>query len=200
MLKKSLSFVLVAVLAVAFMAGCAKAPQELVDSAKAALQAAQASEANRYLAQEFNAIQDSLNKAMTEIETQNSKFALTRSYKNAQTLLDGVVTAANGLNEKVAARKEEVKNEATQKLTTLQTALEDAKKLWKKAPRGKEGREVLNAMQTELNGVEASFADVNTLLTNGDFLSALEKVDAGLKKVQSISEELNTAIAKKAGR
>jgi len=184
------------VFALALMAGCAKVPQETVDAAKAAVEAAKAAEADRYLADQFNAAQDSLNAAMAEIETQNSKFALTRNYDRAKAQLESAISAANAAKDGVAAKKEEVRAEAATLLTSAQAAVEETKKLMAKAPRGKEGREVLEQMQTELSGVEAAWTEANNALNSGDFIGARDKAKAALDKATSLGQELQEAIAK----
>jgi len=193
--KTFLSIVALA-FALALLAGCAKVPQETVDAAKAAVEAAKAAEADRYLADQFNAAQDSLNAAMAEIETQNSKFALTRNYDRAKALLESAMKAANAAKDGVAAKKEEVKAEAQNLLTSAQAAVEETKKLMAKAPRGKEGKQMLEQMQAELSGVEASWAEANNALSSGDFMGARDKAQAALDKATSLSQELNEAIAK----
>jgi len=193
-------FVLVVIVALtALFIGCAKPPQAEVDAAKAALEAAKAVEADRYVASAFKAAKDSLNAATAEIEVQNGKFALTRNYKKAAALLTAAVQLANDAKDKTAAKKEEVKAEATQLVTDLQTALADAKKLIKKAPRGKEGRAALEAMQEELKVVEASGAEVPAIIEKGDFLTARDTLKADLQKVNSIIDEVKQAMTK-AGR
>lgn len=179
---------------------CAKMPQETVDAAKAALEAARAAEANRYVADEFNALQDTLNAAMAEIEAQNSKFALTRNYDKAKAMLESVVANAQTVAANAATAKEETRLRVQESLAQLNTLMEDTKKLMGKAPRGKEGKAALEAMQDEMTVVEASINEINTLVSNGDFLGAENKVKAGIAKVQSINDELNAAIAKKSGR
>jgi hypothetical protein len=179
------------------LAGCAKAPQELVDTAKAALDAAKAVEADRYVADQFNAAQDSLNAAMAEIEAQGSKFALTRNYGRATKLLEATVATANSAKDAAAAAKEQVRVEAQDLMTQAQAAVEEAKGLMAKAPRGKEGRAVLEQMQSELAAVETSITEATTAMSNNDFLTARDKLKAGMEKANSISEELKQAIGKK---
>jgi hypothetical protein len=193
---KTFLSVVALVFALALLAGCAKAPQETVDAAKAAVEAAKAAEADRYLADQFNAAQDSLNAAMAEIETQNSKFALTRNYDRAKALLESAISTANAAKDGVAAKKEEVKAEAQNLLTSAQAAVEETKKLMAKAPRGKEGRQALEQMQAELSGVESSLAEANNALSAGDFLGARDKAKAAMDKATSLGQELNEAIAK----
>lgn len=200
MLRKYFFLALGLLLALALVTGCAKPPQQAVDAAKAALDAAQQAEANRYLANEFKAAQDSLNAALAEIEAQNSKFALTRNYDKAAKLLESATTLANNITSQVDAKKAEVKAAAEQMVVDLQTGLTEAKALLKKAPKGKEGKEVLEAIKGELTTVENSLVEVTDLMTKGDFMGAKDKLMAGMQKVNSIKEELNQAIAKKAGK
>jgi hypothetical protein len=190
-------FVLVVVIALsALFIGCAKPPQAEVDAAKAALDAAKAVEADRYVAGVFKAAKDSLNAATAEIEAQNGKFALTRNYKKAAAMLTSATQLANEAKDKTAAKKEEVKAEAEKLVTDVQTAIADAKKLIKKAPRGKEGKAALEAMQEELKAVEASVAGVPDVIVKGDFLGARDTLNAGLQKVNSIIDEVKQAMAK----
>jgi len=200
MLSKNLLLTVVTVVLLMLVIGCAKPPQQELDAAKAVLTAAKDAEADRYMPAEFNAAQDSLNAAMTEIETQKSKFALTRNYGHAKQLLDAATKAATAAKDNVAAKKEEVKAEAEKLVADADAAMAEATALLKKAPKGKEGREALEAIQGELAAVETSMVDAKTQLANGDFLSARDKVSAGLQKINSIKEELNQAIAKKKGR
>jgi hypothetical protein len=197
MSKKRFLLTLGVVVVLSLVIGCAKAPQQEVDAAKAALEAAKTAEGDRYLPDLYNAAQDTLNAALAEIETQNSKFALTRNYGKAKQLLASALNLSNQVSADVAAKKEEVKADVAQKLTDLNTSIADTKALLKKAPRGKEGREILEAMTSDLTTVENSTADVNALVEKGDFLAAKDKVNAALAKVNSIKEELTNAIAKK---
>lgn len=175
---------------------CAKMPQEELDAANAAVEAAKSVEAQRYLAADFNALQDSLNKAMTMIETQKSKFSLFRSYKDAKALLTEVTAMAGTLKDNAIIRKEEVKNEVQATLAETNTLITEVKTLITKAPRGKEGKAALEAIQTDLAGVETALTEVETLVTNGDYMTAQEKVNAAKEKTNSLKAELEEAIAK----
>ncbi|HEX9654003.1 MAG TPA: DUF4398 domain-containing protein [bacterium] len=188
---------LVTVFFMALVIGCAKAPQQEIDAAKAALDAAKTGEADRYAADEFNAAQDSLDAAMAEIDQQNAKFALTRNYGKAAQLLKSATDAANAAAVAVAANKEQVKTEATDLVGQAQTAVSDAKALLAKAPKGKEGKAALEAIQADLSAVETSLGEASTALTNGDFLTARDKAKAALDKANSLKDELQQAISKK---
>ncbi len=181
----------------ALLSGCAKAPQQVVDAANAALQAAEEAQANLYVPDLYNAAKDSLNAAMEEINAQGSKFALTRNYGRAQQLLEAATKAANDAQAAVAVKKEEVKAEAQNLMAQAQTAMEETKNLLAKAPKGKEGKEVLEQMQAELSGAETALTEATGAMDSGDFIGARDKVKAALEKANSLNQELADAISKK---
>jgi hypothetical protein len=186
---------LVAILAL--LSGCAKAPQQVVDAANTALQAAEEAQANLYVPDLYNAAKDSLNAAMEEINAQGSKFALTRNYGRAQQLLEAATKAATDAQAAVAVKKEEVKAEAQNLMAQAQTAMEETKNLLAKAPKGKEGKEVLEQMQAELSGAETALTEATGAMDSGDFIGARDKVKAALEKANSLNQELADAISKK---
>jgi hypothetical protein len=191
--KKTMVFGLVMLALVAFM-GCAKAPQEAIDAAQAALDAAKAVEADRYAADLYNAAMDA---ALSEVQTQNGKFALTRSYGTAQTLLAAATNAANAAKDAAGANKAKVQAEAQQFLLDAQAAVNASKELLRRAPRGKETRAALEAMQTDMAAIEATLAEANTAMSSGDYLTARDKANASMSNANSIAEEIKTAMAKK---
>lgn len=197
-MKKNFFMMIAGLAAIAILAtSCAKVPQVEIDAAKAAVEAAKVAEADRYVPAEFNALQDSLNTALTIVENQKSKFALFRSYKEAKAKLLNVINLANTVKENAGIRKEQMKQEVQQKITETTTLVEEVKTLITKAPRGKEGKQVLDAIQSDLALVEASLAEVTTLVNNGDYLTAQDKVNAAKTKVEGLKAELEEAIAKK---
>jgi hypothetical protein len=200
-MKRNLIIKMMTFAAVALLfTSCAKAPEQDITNAKDSIEAAKAAEANRYVPAEFVAAQDSLNAALTLVENQKSKFALFRNYKEAKTALANVTVLADKAKEDAGIRKEEIKNEVQQSLTETQTLVQETKDLLLKAPRGKEGKEALEAIQSDLTVVEASLNEVSTLINNGDYLTAQDKVNAAKEKCGSLKSELEDAIAKKAGR
>jgi hypothetical protein len=197
-MKRNVLMTLVALAGMALLfTSCAKLPEMEMTNAKAAVDAAKAAEADRYIPAEYRAVQDSLNTAMTEVENQKSKFVLFRSYKKVTVRLNNVVALANTVKENAGIRKEEVKNQAQQTLAEATTLVTEVKDLILKAPKGKEGKEALEAISSDLALVEASLAEVATLINNGDYLTALDKVKAANDKAASLKAELEEAIAKK---
>jgi len=194
---KKLFFQISALILVAALAtSCAKPPQAELEAAKASLEAAKSVEANRYLAEEFNALQDSLNAASVAIETEKSKSFISRSYGVIAEKLVTITADADVLKSKVEERKAQVRSEVQETLVALTALIAEDKALLAKAPKGKEGKAALEAIQTDITVIEASVNEVNTLISNGDYLTAQDKVNASKAKAESIKAELEAAIAK----
>lgn len=195
-MKKTILGISALALMVLMITGCAKLPQVEMDAAKAAVESTKAVEANRYLAEEFNALQDSLNSALTSIEAEKSKFFLTRSYTTLTEKLVAITATSETLKAKTEERKAQVRTEVQEAVTAVTELISQNKELLKKAPRGKEGKAALEAIQNDITVLEASLNEVNTLVTNGDYLTAQDKINAAKAKATAINEELKAAIAK----
>ncbi len=195
---KTQSFVTTLFIGTAFLifSGCQKAPQAEIDMANAAVESARSVEANKYLAAEFIAIQDSLNAAMASIEEQNSKSALGRNYDEARRILGIVTQMAQDAVTKTDARKEELKIQNEALSAELQTLIQENKALILKAPKGKEGKAALDLISQDMAVIETTVNDAAALTANGDILSANDKLNAAKEKAVAINDELKTAIAK----
>jgi hypothetical protein len=77
---KRLALIFVAVALLAAMVGCSKPPEAEMARAGSSMAAAQAAEAETYVADLFRTANDSLNAANALKTEQDSKFALFRSY------------------------------------------------------------------------------------------------------------------------
>lgn len=198
-IKTILSFILVGLM-LTLIVGCAKAPQEKITAANAAIEAAKAVGADQYVAEKMQAAQDSLTAALAEIEGQNSKFALGRNYAKAARLLDAARSLAEEATGEIDIRREEFKNEANALWATSQTALKEAQALLKRAPRGKEGKAALDAIQQELKALETSLNEVPNLMASEDYVTARDRMSAAMEKINSIKNELQNAIKKTMGR
>lgn len=195
---KHLRIVGVVLLVMFVVMACAKAPQQAIDAAKAALDEAKQVEADRYAADQFNAAKDSLDAALAEVEKQNAKFAWFRSYGKAEKLLASVTTLAQAAKEAAVANKEKMKVEAEGLLQQADTAIKETEKLLKKAPTGKEGKAALESIKSDLETVKATLTAANDAMSKGDYLTARDKAQSCIQKANDLSNELNEAIQKKA--
>jgi hypothetical protein len=193
-MKNKLFLGLVAIMFVTVLASCDKIPQAEIDAANAALTEAQAAGAEMYVPQDYLLVKDSLNAILAKVEVQNSKFF--KKFGECKEQLVGVTALAGELNGKTAARKEEVKKELETALEEIKVVMEENNKLFAKAPKGKEGKAALEQIKAELGVIETTVGEATNMLASGDYMPALEKVNAAKEKANSILDELKAAIAK----
>ena len=193
-MKNKVLMGLAAIAMVAFLSSCGKVPQAQIDATNAAIAAAQTAEAAVYVPAEFTAVQDSMNAINADIEVQKSK--MFKKFGPAKIKLDATLALANKVAADAAAKKEEVKKEVVTVMTEIKAVIEENAALMKKAPRGKEGAAVLEAMKTDMATIEASVAEAQGMFDKGAFMDALNKVKAAKERATGINTELKEAIAK----
>jgi hypothetical protein len=170
------------------LAGCAQAPQQAIDGANAALEAARTAEAPEYAPAAWQLAQDSLSSAMTEVQAQNDKFALMRSYDEATQLLDKATQSANAAAAEAATAREEAKQRAEAVLAEAQAALDAAVAALATAPKGKGTEADLMAMKAEIEAMTASLATAREAAAGGKYLVAESSA-------QSIRDQANQIVA-----
>ena len=193
-MKNKVLMGLAAIAMVAFLSSCGKVPQEKIDATNAAIAAAQTAEAAVYVPAEFAAVQDSMKAINAAVEVQKSK--LFKKFGPISLKLDATLALANKVATDAAAKKEEVKKEVETTMATVKAIIEENTALMKKAPRGKEGAAVLEAMKTDMAAIEASVAEAQGLYDKGSYMDALNKIKAANDKANGINTELKDAIAK----
>jgi hypothetical protein len=179
--------------------GCAKAPQEEVTAARTVLDSVMVAEVEKYAPESYKAAKDSLNAALAEIETQNSKFALTRKYSKAEAQLQASQEIARRAAAEAVATKARMKAEAEDMMAQMQAGIAEAQTLIAQAPKGKGEAAALEAIKADVAALEMQATEVSNALAKEDFIAAREMAKAGLEKIQGINMELKAAIEKKMG-
>lgn len=177
---------------------CAKYPQAEVDATNLAIQDAVTAGAEMYLHEEFVAMQDSMNACMVSLEEEKSKFF--KNFDEQKTQLTAITTMATDLKAKTLVRIEELKVEIQTLITETQALVDTNKVLVQTAPKGKEGKSALEAIKGEIEVIEASLVEVNTMFQGGELLATLDKAKAAKEKAAAINAELNEVIAKFAAK
>lgn len=193
-MKNKMLMGLAAIAMVAVLASCGKVPQAEIDAANAAIESAKTAEAPVYLPAEFAAVQDSMNAINAEIEAQSSK--LLKKYGEVKVKLTETQALANQVAANAAVKKEEVKQEVEASIAAMKTVVEENKTLITKAPRGKEGAQMLEQIKAEMTTTEAAAAEAQSMYDNGSYMDALNKIKASNERAVSINTELKDAIAK----
>jgi len=173
---------------------CSKVPQVEIDQANALIEEAKIAGADIYEHDQFVALQDSMKSAMTEVETQKSKFI--KNYSSAKKQLDVINNLALNVKQETLIKIEELKVKVQKSIVDVNTLIETNKQLLLEAPKGKEGTLALNAIKGELTAIETSVEEVKVLVNEEDYLNALNAINAAKEKATSINTELNDVINK----
>lgn len=193
MKSKLIMFIALIGLTVMF-SSCAKFPQVQIDAVTAAIDSVKSVGGDVYVPEVYKALTDSLAATTAQIETEKAKWFPT--YKKEVASLDALALAAVDALAKTEARKVELKAENDALVTELKELLVTNTTLLKKAPKGKEGKEALEAIKGDLELSATSLTESDSLIVNGDILGANNKLNAVKDRLSSIKTELETAIEK----
>ncbi len=193
-MKEMMKIVALGLLVMVAFVGCSKQPTAEIDAAKAAVDAVIAEGAEKYAPEDAKKLNDDLAAAMSEIKAQEGKFM--KSYTNATAMLAKLKTDAEQLKTNLPAKKEEAKNNAMAAEDTAKTAVAEAAALLAKAPKGKGSKADIEAMRSDIKGLEESLAEVKTLIETEDYANAAAKATAIKDKAAEVSEQIKMAMEK----
>jgi peptidylprolyl isomerase len=188
------------VLAMMLLVSCAKAPEEAIQKATAALEAAKTAEADVYAPDAFKQVSDTLAAANAAKQEADGKFALTRSYAKATALLASAELLANKAIEEATAKKAAAQNEASlliaQVKAVLDTALLEIGKI-KATAANKPNLELAKLVMAK---AESTYADAQREIESGKFMKALTKLNQLAKDIPAtITSAKGTTEMEKAG-
>jgi len=187
-MKKTIAIWMAGLVVAFVLASCAKPPTQQMDAAKAAVEACKTEGADVYAKDEFKKLNDDLQAALDQVTA--------KKYKQAREMLIKVQADADALKATIPAKKEEAKNAAIAAQGEARTALDEAKALLEKAPKGKGTKADIEAFTADLKGLEDSFPEIQAAIDNGDFFGAKDKAVAIKDKATSISDQIKQAIEK----
>jgi chromosome segregation ATPase len=192
---------LTVVLAVVGLSACAKAPQEAIDQVQAAIAAAEQAEAPTYAPEAWETAQQAFNQATAEIEAQNAKFALTRSYKQASEMLAKAQQSAADAQDQAIANKEQMRLEVEGAIASIEENLAAADGLLeslatcRRRPKGFAGD--LEMMRGNIDGLRAQLADVQAKAAEESFAEAksmagglLEGLNAAVSDMENVKAKI----------
>jgi len=194
---KKIFWVLFAVMGLSLLlSGCASAPTEEITATTEALKAIETPDVNTYAPDSLKAAQDELNKALAEVKVQDEKFALTRDYKPAVALLKSAKELVEKAKTDAQANKAQAKADAEAAIAALPPIMEEATAMLAKAPRGKDTKADLEAMQNDLKLAEEAAAEANNAMFTEQYKDALAKANTAKEKAMAITEQVKAARAK----
>jgi hypothetical protein len=185
--------------ALLMLSACAQPPQEAIDGANAALESARTAEAPEYAPEAWQLAQDANSSAMAEIQAQNEKFSMLRSYDTATQLLDKATQAANAAATEATTAREEAKRNAEALIEEAQVALDAAKAALESAPRGKGTQADIMAMQAEVEAMTASLAAAREAVASGKYRAAESGATSVRDQANAIAADISQAKGKRRG-
>jgi hypothetical protein len=195
-MSKRIAVVFVVFALLAFVS-CAKPPEQEIQKANSAIEAARTTEAEEYAPDAFQVAMDTLNAANAAKTEADGKFALFRSYGKAKELFVRAEGLANEAATVAQTEKERVKAEVTELITQAQTVLDSANAALKKAPKGKGSKADIELIKNDLAAAQAGFDEGKADFDAGKYKAAKAKIEAAMQKAQAVINEIEQAKAKK---
>ncbi len=190
-MKKAIKVLLVSMVAATLLSACASQPTEELNAAKSAIDAVVSEGAEKYTPDQMQSINLKLDQAVAEIKTQDSyTFS---NYSLAKFTLSQVKEEADALKVKLAQRKEELKVAASTALTEAQAAVVEAKSMLDVAPQGKGSLADIEAMKSDVAGLETELETVAPQIDAGEYIVATEKAHAVAARAMTISNDIKAA-------
>jgi chromosome segregation ATPase len=182
-------YLLLVVFCMGLLMGCAdEFPQQEIDSAQAALDAAKNAGADQYVPDQYNAAKRQLDDALAKVEEE--KGGMFASFDEAIQMLQAATQSAEAAAAAVPAAKEKVKQEVESLLAQIPEAVETAKSMWRRAPRGKGTREALQMIKNDIDAAASQVEQVKQVHESGDYLAARQQAKSLLDKLKSLQGEL----------
>lgn len=193
-MKSSLSYLVFSVILMFMFTACSKQPAQEITAAKSAVDTVISEGAEKYASEDAKKLNADLTAAMDEIKTQDGKFM--KNYDKAKGMLAKVKADAETLKTGLAAKKEEAKKNAVASQEAAKAAIDEAKTLLSKAPKGKGSSADIEAMKADIKGIEEAFPDVQKLIDAEDYVAASDKANAMKDKAAEISGQIKQAMEK----
>ena len=144
-----------------------------------------------YTPEQLKSINNKLEEAKAELKVQEGNFF--KNYDLAKHTLAQVKSDADALKGQIAQRKEELKVAATTALSEAVAALTEAKAMLEVAPQGKGSLADLQAMKSDVVGLEAELEGIQPQIDSGEYIAAAEKANAVAARAMTINSDISQA-------
>jgi len=187
--------VLAALIFVTLITGCSDAPTTEYEASKVSLENARLAEAEQYAPEAFKEASDSLNSALVEINKQDGKFSLLRSYDNAKQIITVAQQLAEKAQNDAANEKEATRLADSVMIAEIEMLIGETSKMIATAPKGKGSRVDLKVMQADLDAASGALTITKEDFQKGNYLVAKSKLTAVKSQVVKIKSDIEIAIS-----
>jgi hypothetical protein len=193
------SWIVLGLVLMAFVAGCASKPQKEIDETTAAVNAVISEGLGKYAPEDEKKLKDAMASVNEELKVQEDKTF--KNYDKTKQMLADVKKMADEMKASLPAKKEKAKQEAAAALEAAKAALADAKKALAKAPKGKGTAADIQALRGDLKGAEEMLPEIQGLIGKEEYSAAATKANALKEKAAGVSDQVKKALEKvKAGK
>jgi hypothetical protein len=194
MIRKMIKMLAFAVIAV-MLVSCSDYPTELINAANEAVTDLSIVQPEVYATEVFANLNDSLTGAITIAEKQKSNWVFS-NYGKVKDQLNGVISYAEVVKIQAIENKTNVEAEINSIMVNIRTLNDENAILITKAPRGKEGRAAVLAIQNDIATINVEYEFVKPQIeTSKNLFEILDRVKAIEIKAVSINQELKDVIS-----
>jgi hypothetical protein len=186
---KRLFLLALSILVLMVLAGCGKAPDAQMRQATAALQAAEAAGAPQYAPDSWSRAKQAVDQMKAELDKQNKRFALFRSYGKVKTLAAQAVQLAEKALADANTKKTQLRNEVTATIADLYKSLDSARRQLARLPRIRNGA----ALKSSLNTAERQLGQARADLAAGALDNAMAVAAKARDAINNVLKAIEAA-------
>ena len=192
-MKIRVSSIMVALVFVAVITGCSKSPTTEYDAGKATIEQARLAEADVYASNLLTEATDSLNAAQVEIQKQDGKFSMLRSYDKAKATIVAAQQIAEKASVQAEAEKERIRVADSTFIDEINALMVETGKVIATAPKGKGSRVDLKVMKADLDAAKGALTAASQDFQNGSYMTANNKLSAIKTQVTDMKSQIEAA-------
>jgi hypothetical protein len=191
---KKIRWIILGVVVMAFVAGCASKPEKEINDATAAVNGVISEGLGKYAPEDEKKLKDAMAAVNDELKVQEGKTF--KNYDKTKQLLADVTKMAAEMKAALPAKKEKAKQDAMAALEAAKTAVADAKKILAKAPKGKGTAADIEALRGDVKGAEDMLPEVQGLIDKEEYAEATTKANAIKDKAAGVDDQVKKALEK----
>jgi hypothetical protein len=191
---KRIGLVLLAVGLLAFLTSCGQKPAKEIDETTASMNTVISEGLGKYAPEDEKKLKDGMAAVMEEIKVQEGKTF--KNFDKTKQMLADVQKSANEMKQALPAKKEQAKQGALAASEAAKAAVEEAKNLLAKAPKGKGTAADIEALRGDVKGIEDMLPEVQGLIDKEDYSAAVSKANAIKEKATGITGQVQQALEK----
>lgn len=195
-MRRSIRVLGVAALAALLVVGCAKPPDDLVQKAKAALQAAEAAGAPAHAPAAWDRAKQAMARLEAELAKQADKTKFLRRYGPARKLAEQVTSAANQALAETSTKTAQLRAEVSKTIQDLRASLASARSQLSAFARSA-AAELAGRLDTAGRRLDQAQADLDAGRIDAALLAASEAREQITAVLRTVEQQTGRPISKK---